>query len=386
MPKTNCAVYNCGNSTQKLSNWKTQHCDIHGCNKGTNRCVCPQPFDLLPFPTRARSPERRKAWIAKLKRVDPNDPKKPWEPTKNSRVCSWHFVPGEVVLTLKLGYSASATPATKRKPPKNRTTETPSKKPRSQKLLGTPCEPSRTYGSSEQHLQAEPLDVQEPESDGDSSEILSALECLQCDELIGKLADKDDLIKTLKKQLKQKGQEITALNYELKSMKRKMAGNMTYSSVQHSQEKLSFYTGLPEPSSQVFSSLHSLVAPLVKRLWRGRAVSTKYVRRSPQKKMGPQRKLSSQDELLLALMRLRLGLMNKDVAYRFGISPTLASQIFTSWLKALHKVLRHLVYRPSKEAIIATKPARYVCYPDLRDIIDCSESFIDTPKTFNFRH
>ena len=185
----------------------------------------------------------------------------------------------------------------------------------------------------------------------------------------------------LKKQLKQKGQEATAMNYELKSMKRKMAENMTYSSVQHSQEKLSFYTWLPEPSSQVFSSLHSLVDPLVKRSWRGRVVATKYVRQSPQKKMQPQRKLSSQDELLLALMRLRLSLMNKDVAYRFGISPTLASQTFTSWPKALHKVLRHLVYRPSKEAIIATKSARYVCYPDLWKIIDCSEIFIDTPLT-----
>ena len=39
-----------------------------------------------------------------------------------------------------------------------------------------------------------------------------------------------------------------------------------------------------------------------------------------------------------------------------------------------------LVYRPSKEAKITTKPARYVCYPDLWDIIDCSEIFIDTPK------
>ena len=87
--------------------------------------------------------------------------------------------------------------------------------------------------------------MQEPESDGDSSETLSALECLQCDGLIGKLVDKHDLIKTLKKQLKQKGQEITAMNYELKSMKRKMAGNMTHSSVQHNNEKLSFCTGLP---------------------------------------------------------------------------------------------------------------------------------------------
>ena len=67
--------------------------------------------------------------------------------------------------------------------------------------------------------------MQEPESDGDSSETLSALECLQCDELIGKLslADKGDLIKTLKKQWKQKKEEITAMNYELKNMKRKMA-------------------------------------------------------------------------------------------------------------------------------------------------------------------
>ena len=42
------------------------------------------------------------------------------------------------------------------------------------------------------------------------------------------------------------------------------------------------------------------------------------------------RKLSQKDEFFLRLIRLRLGLLNKDIADRFGISPTLLSRMFTT--------------------------------------------------------
>ena len=45
-------------------------------------------------------------------------------------------------------------------------------------------------------------------------------------------------------------------------------------------------------------------------------------------KPGPERKLSLQQEFLLVLMKLRLGLMVKDLAFRFQVSPGKVSQIF----------------------------------------------------------
>ena len=153
------------------------------------------------------------------------------------------------------------------------------------------------------------------------------------------------------------------------------------SSILINDENCRFYTGIER--KVVFEKLHGFISPFVKRRWRGHAhVSSKIIRvfnKSPNK-FGPHRKLNSEDEFLLVLMRLRLGLLNKDLATRFGISPTLCSQIFTCWITAMDKVLGFLVFWPTKEQIIATKPQRYRHLPDLRGIIDCSEIFIETPK------
>ena len=98
------------------------------------------------------------------------------------------------------------------------------------------------------------------------------------------------------------------------------------------------------------------------------------------RKFGPQRKISSIDEFLLTLMKLRLGSLFKDLGFRFAISSTLASRIFHAWLRSLSKVLGHLVWFAPKENVSATKPKRYNCYGTIRSIVDASEIFIETPS------
>ena len=62
------------------------------------------------------------------------------------------------------------------------------------------------------------------------------------------------------------------------------------------------------------------------------------IRKAP-KKFDPRRKLKSLDEFLLMLMKLRLNLLNTDLARRFNLSKSLCGQIFHSWLAASYKVL-----------------------------------------------
>ena len=50
-------------------------------------------------------------------------------------------------------------------------------------------------------------------------------------------------------------------------------------------------------------------------------------------------------------MRLRLGLLNEDVADGFDISPTKSSFIFTTWIKLLSKLLKILVAWLPRDAI-----------------------------------
>ena len=99
-------------------------------------------------------------------------------------------------------------------------------------------------------------------------------------------------------------------------------------------------------------------------------------------KPGPERKLSLQQEFLLVLMKLRLGLMVKDLAFRFQVSPGKVSQIFITWIKFLSKELSVLIIWPSARQIKSTLPNCYKkLYPKVRIIIDCTEVFTETPSS-----
>ena len=50
---------------------------------------------------------------------------------------------------------------------------------------------------------------------------------------------------------------------------------------------------------------------------------------SPEQKLGRPRSMSIFEEFILTLMRLRLGLFQKDLAHRFNVSETTVSTVFT---------------------------------------------------------
>ncbi|XP_077391669.1 uncharacterized protein LOC144027748 isoform X2 [Festucalex cinctus] len=128
MPGAHCSVRDCHNGLYGLKKWMKEFCHVHHCNKGTSRCTCDPPYVLIPFPTERKAPERRAEWTKLMNRK--NKTGKNWDPTKNSRVCSVHFVDGAPSTsfpnpTLKLGYSAPSTSTRKKRaPPKLRTSVT----------------------------------------------------------------------------------------------------------------------------------------------------------------------------------------------------------------------------------------------------------------------
>ena len=159
-----------------------------------------------------------------------------------------------------------------------------------------------------------------------------------------------------------------------------------YASLIKSKKDLNFFTGIH--CRDLFSDLHDYISGFVRRRWRGIKCVVTHVRkysRSP-KKIGPNRKLNSIDEFLLTLMKLRLGLLNKDLAKRFNISPTLTSNIFHSWLAAMSIVMDSFLRWPTKDEVAISKPSRFACLPNIRAIIDCTEIFIETPKDPNLQN
>lgn len=119
------------------------------------------------------------------------------------------------------------------------------------------------------------------------------------------------------------------------------------------------YTGLP--SSEIFCHLFDTLRPKAKNMnyWKGQVQVSKEkpneVRsqgmsatfqlfeeagvEAPSCKRGPKRKLTLQQEFLMVLMKIRLGLMNHDLSFRFKISTALVSTTVTTWWDSLQKNL-----------------------------------------------
>lgn len=56
--------------------------------------------------------------------------------------------------------------------------------------------------------------------------------------------------------------------------------------------------------------------------------------------------LSPRDHILLVLMKLKLAVPNKDLAYRFGVTPNRISQIFHEWIDIMSRELKQLIKWP----------------------------------------
>lgn len=98
-------------------------------------------------------------------------------------------------------------------------------------------------------------------------------------------------------------------------------------------------------------------------------------------KPGPSRRLAPEDELLLVLTRLRVGMLEQDLAVRFQLSQSHVSRIITTWINAMYHCFKEVDIWPSRQQALANLPDKVKEFcPNLRCIIDATEIFIEQPK------
>lgn len=154
--------------------------------------------------------------------------------------------------------------------------------------------------------------------------------------------------------------KLRSENEELRNELQK--SKFSYSNVKSSIQLLLFFTGL---TSVIFEWLLKKLAGSIE--------------------IGHQA-LPLEDQLLMVLMKLRMGLSNTDLAYRFHVTTSTVSNIYRSWISVMSVVLKPLIKWPNKGAILKNMPKTFKRhFKKCRCIIDCTEIFIARPSNLTAR-
>ena len=93
-------------------------------------------------------------------------------------------------------------------------------------------------------------------------------------------------------------------------------------------------------------------------------------------------KLPIEDEYLLLLMKLRMGLTNIDLGERFNIAESTVNNILLTWINYLYITLGSMKIWPHRYILLANSPGEFLeNYPDTVIIIDATEVKLQVPST-----
>ena len=156
-------------------------------------------------------------------------------------------------------------------------------------------------------------------------------------------------------------------------------GKMQFScdKCKHDSKIFRFYTGLPKYATCkiIFDSFGLAAAALV---YHNSNTNVQKLQTPDHTKCGRKRSLSPEQEFFLVLVRLRLGLLEEDLAQRALISQQQWSRIWITWLDFFHCQMRSFPIWPTRASIDRTMPRCFKdTYPSKRVIIDCTEIYIE---------
>lgn len=98
-------------------------------------------------------------------------------------------------------------------------------------------------------------------------------------------------------------------------------------------------------------------------------------------------RLQPEEQFLMVLMRLLLGLLTEDLSYRFAVPLCTVSKIFHAWIDVMAHKCGKLVVWPTRKAIKRNLPEPFKdpAFEKLRGILDCSEVCIQKPAFLQAR-
>ena len=158
-------------------------------------------------------------------------------------------------------------------------------------------------------------------------------------------------------------QTLRTENLQLRSQVDSTTVKWDQESFKNNDEKVLFFTGLP--NWQLLMILFGLLSPFL-----------------PEKNS-----MNKFKTMMLTLMRLRINLSNRFLAYVYGVSTSTVSRIITDVIGVMYVRMTPLVVWPQRADLRKTMPMQFWKYfgNKCAVIIDCFEVFIDRPSNLKAR-
>jgi len=143
----------------------------------------------------------------------------------------------------------------------------------------------------------------------------------------------------------------------------------------HSDKDIEFYTGFS--SYKMLMVCYNLIEQSAKHMSYGKHERTNV-------KIGRPRTLSTLQEFVMVLVRLRLGLFERDLAHRFCIAECTVSIIVRTWLRFLKAEFEPLIKLPPRDIIHLHSPKAFKeLFPKVVIIVDCTEVEMERPSALD---
>ena len=174
-------------------------------------------------------------------------------------------------------------------------------------------------------------------------------------------------------------EELVSLRNKVESLERKLEeAKFRLSNIKDDDSKVTFYTGFP--SFSTLKACYDFLGPSVNNLKYSKKQEESAIQSGVENNRLRQRSLPPIEEFFMTLVRVRLGLVEQDLAYRFGVSQSTVSRITCTWINLLFVKLKELPLWPPRELVKARMPQQFKeKYPTTRVILDATEIYIERP-------
>ena len=355
------------------------HCCVPECTKKGYRDEFESKISYFKFPNDSTL---RRQWLHAIRR----DEGKYFTVNEWTKVCSRHFRESDFrktltgIILLKRGsvpsiFSWNRTSPRKRKPPTCRTFSAYSSLPSDHSEVNMNID----------SLTNDVLQVEKP--DGlriKDAEIQTELLLTHAELSSKKEIELNERIKLLENQhseLALKVADVQQINESLK------ARSFAFETLKLNNEAAAFYTGFP--NWDVFSAAFEYLDPgengeniQYNNNVTNQRGNIEAHTASKTSKRGRKRSISTVNEFLLVMCRLRQGFAEEHLANLFGVSVSTVSRIFISWINFMYLKLGQINIWPAREIVDQTMPEDFkVKYKYTRVIIDCTEVRCQMPSS-----